>query len=92
MRHRFAHPHAYFVIFFSPNQIKRAKKHMVKILQLKQPYASMLVHGLMDVVHLDTHPEQTPSHIFVYATEPVIDIEAPLEWLQEVRNQQLRLD
>lgn len=54
---------------------------------LQQPYASMLVLGLRNAVRNEHFSRG--QRIFVYATVPKYDPDTPLEWLQEVINQQL---
>jgi len=56
---------------------------------LKQPWAEMASSGLMKVVHIDAPPEEVPKRIFFHAIGSDHSIGHPIEWLQEVHNQQL---
>lgn len=53
-----------------------------------QPYASMLVKGLMNVVRTANQQLLENRRLYIYATEPVSDPATPIEWVQEVNNQQ----
>ena len=61
---------------------------MFKVI-LKQPWAEMASAGLMTVVHVNAPLEEVPKRIFFYAMEPDHSIGYPIEWLQEVHNQQV---
>lgn len=61
---------------------------MFKVI-LKQPWAEMASAGLMTVVHVNAPLEEVPKRIFFYAMEPDHSIGCPIEWLQEVHNQQV---
>ena len=61
---------------------------MFKVI-LKQPWAEMASAGLMTVVHVNAPLEEVPKRIFFYAMEPDHSIVYPIEWLQEVHNQQV---
>ena len=54
---------------------------------IQQPYATMVVRGLRDVI-LNEHFSIT-QRIYINATAPKNDPDTPLEWRQEVINQQL---
>lgn len=54
---------------------------------IPQPYASMIVKGLRTVVADNRFSRN--QRIYINATEPVFDPDTPLEWRQEVINQQL---
>ena len=56
---------------------------------MQQPWAEMASAGLMKVVHVDAPPEEMPKRIFFHAIEPDRSIGFPIEWLQEVHNQQV---
>lgn len=62
--------------------------NMFKVI-LKQPWAEMASSGLMTVVHIDASPEEVPRRIFFHAIGPDNSIRHPIEWIQEVHNQQL---
>ena len=49
----------------------------------------MICAGLANVVHLAVPPSQIPCRLFIYATKPEYETCIPLEWRQEVINQQL---
>ena len=60
----------------------------MKTIHLKQPIASMICAGLANVVHLAVPPSEIPCRLLIYATKPECDACTPLEWQQEVINQQ----
>ena len=62
--------------------------NMFKVI-LKQPWAEMASSGLMKVVHIDAPPEEVPKRIFFHAIGLDHSIGCPIEWLQEVHNQQV---
>ena len=61
---------------------------MFKVI-LKQPWAEMASAGLMTVVHINAPLEEVPKRIFFHAMGPDRSIGYPIEWLQEVHNQQV---
>ena len=62
--------------------------NMFKVI-LKQPWAEMASAGLMTVVHINAPLKEVPKRIFFHAMEPDHSIGYPIEWLQEVHNQQV---
>ena len=48
----------------------------------------MLVKGLMNVVRTANQQLLENRRLYIYATEPVSDPATPIEWVQEVNNQQ----
>lgn len=81
-------PRNNFVHSFLPKHKYRAEIMYYLTLSQQQPYASMLVKGLMNVVRIASQHPLENRRILIYATEPVSDPATPIEWVQEVNNQQ----
>ena len=61
----------------------------MNILEIQQPYASLLVKGICDATHIDEEVLQKFKRYYIFASDLMIsDAAMPLTWRQEVFNQQ----
>lgn len=61
----------------------------MKTLIINQPYASLVCNGLENVVHMKVPPSEIPCRLYIFADVQDNGGQTPLEWQQEVINQQL---
>ena len=58
------------------------------LVELEQPFAEMVVRDLINVLHLKRRVERMTKEVVIYARKPRKNSAIPLEWMQEVINQQ----
>lgn len=58
------------------------------LVELEQPFAEMVVRGLINVLHLKKRVDRMTREVVIYARKPRKNPAIPLEWMQEVINHQ----
>lgn len=58
------------------------------LVELEQPFAEMVVRDLINVLHLKRRADRMTREVVIYARKPRKNPAIPLEWIQEVINQQ----